>query len=186
MAEGGFQGKGTLLKILSGVTSVETSFDGLSGEEPDGGLTDGGGVFFGVTRKGGNSARGTFFGHTPGVGTVTLASFNTAGGSSPEGPLTPAPDGFLYGVAREGGSASKGAIVRISPAGARTTLISFTGTSGSRPDTSACAARARRGWMPLRCDRKGWCQRQRTIFKVTLAGAHTTLTEFNGAGRIRH
>jgi uncharacterized repeat protein (TIGR03803 family) len=92
------------------------------------------GLFYGTTRDGGATGRGTIYKITGGGLLTTLHSFSeVSDGAFPEGPLVESPDGFLYGTASGGGPSGNGTIFRISLTGDFTTLFSFDGTAGSGP-----------------------------------------------------
>lgn len=183
-ASGGSHGAGTLLRVsATGGVTIGVAFGSPLGIEPAGALVASGADFYGMTRRGGGGNRGTFFRHTPGAATSTVANLLSSSGSKPEGPLLLAPDGNFYGVATEGGTGGKGTVFRMSSTGARTTLVAFTGTTG------AVKGAHPRAPLLLGLDgniygvtQAGGAEDSGTVFKVTLAGAFTTLAEFPAGG----
>ena len=177
---GGNHGDGTLARVSqAGGVSVDVDFGSPLGEHPAGSLFSYGGLFWGVAGHGGTADRGTFFLHSPGVATVTFASFTSSVGALPEGPPLLAADGNFYVAAREGGAFGKGAIVRLAPDGTRSTLVSFTGVGG------AAHGERPRGPLAIGADgslygvtESGGATNDGTAFKVTLDGVLTTLAEF--------
>ena len=122
------------------------------------------------------------------------AKANCADGNTPYALLVAAPSGYLYGTTYEGGTASCfggpacGTVFKITPAGKLTTLHSFCSAlncaDGAFPSTAlawasdgnAYGAASLGGDLPCGVEDSG-CG---TIFKITPAGALTTLHTFEG------
>ena len=114
---------------------------------------------------------------------TVLHDFTRLDGSYPTNGLLLASDGNFYGTTPTGGpgtftGADYGTVFRITPAGAFTNLVNFTGDNGTNPyappiegsDGNLYGTTA--GGGPLGPTRNG------TVFKMTKAGALTTLLEF--------
>jgi uncharacterized repeat protein (TIGR03803 family) len=114
---------------------------------------------------------------------TVLHDFNKLDGSYPTNGLLLASDGNFYGTTPTGGpgannNADFGTVFRITPAGAFTNLLNFTSDNGTNPyappiegsDGNLYGTTA--GGGPLGPTRNG------TVFKMTKAGALTTLLEF--------
>ncbi len=182
---GGAYGFGTVFVIgpSGGLTNLY-SFTGQSdGGNPYAGLVQAGdGNFYGSTyinNQGGGS--GTLFRITPTGTFTTLVSFGLpTDGQSPEGALTFAADGSLYGLTTTGGTNGAGTIYRLSPDGACSALYSFTGgNDGGTPF-------GRLAWGNdgnlYGTTRSGGTSNFGTVFKITPAGALTSLYSFtNGS-----
>jgi uncharacterized repeat protein (TIGR03803 family) len=147
---GGTNNDGTVYEVLNssaGYANIPTTlaaFNGTNGQGPVGGLVaDAAGDLFGETEAGGASGDGTVFELINNNGTysgpVTLVSFNSTDGATPQGGLIIDADGNLYGTASAGGANNDGTvfeIVNTSSGYANTpvTLETFNGTNnGSDP-----------------------------------------------------
>jgi uncharacterized repeat protein (TIGR03803 family) len=162
------------------------SFNGIDGDSPSAALVQGrDGNFYGVTGAGGNYSLcpdvgcGTVFKITPAGKLTTFYSFcsqaNCADGSGPNG-LTLATDGNWYGTTN---ALSQFTVFKITRAGNLTTLYYFNGNCDCLFDPSVVQATngnfygttAEGG---VKCGLSG-CG---TLFKITPAGALTTLYDF--------
>ncbi|HUB27997.1 MAG TPA: choice-of-anchor tandem repeat GloVer-containing protein, partial [Tepidisphaeraceae bacterium] len=136
---GGASGDGTVFEIASGSNTITTlaSFDGTNGANPDTGLIrDSSGDLFGTTAAGGASSDGTVFEIVNGSNAITtLASFDGADGSSPQGSLAVDSSGDLFGTTSTGGTANDGVVWEL-PTGASSLvpLASFSGANGQTPE----------------------------------------------------
>lgn len=184
VTSGGSGGGGNVMKITtSGVLSVEAALGGTLGSATDGALFQAGADWYGVAAKGGASARGTMFRHTPGVGAVLVSAFATSGGSLSEGPLVQGPDGLFYGVSREGGVSTRGTIYKITSTGTRTRLVSFTGSNGAAPGAKP------RGPLVLADDgnfygltEEGGANNTGVLFRLTAGGVYSVVSAFGTTG----
>jgi len=145
---GGINLKGVVFKMTpEGIFTTLVNFTGNGsanrGEDPAGGLVQGGdGDFYGTTRSGGASGRGTVFRMTPAGQLTTLVEFTGNGtnnkGSEPVARLVQATDGNFYGTTIYGGTNDLGTVFRMTPAGVLTTLVNFTDNGainkGALPD----------------------------------------------------
>lgn len=184
MAAGGTAGGGNLSSVsTTGTVSTLAALGGTLGTYADGGLRNVGGVFYGVTARGGASARGTLYRYTPGIGTALVLAYTTSAGSLAEGSLTLGADGLLYGVGREGGASSRGSIYKVTTAGVRTRIISFTGSAGAAPGGRPCGPLVLAGdgnFYGLTED--GGSSNVGVIFRLTAAGVYTALHHFTLTG----
>jgi uncharacterized repeat protein (TIGR03803 family) len=195
-AYGGSSGDGTVFKITtSGTLTTVHEFSGSDGETPIGGLLQAGnGNIYGTTSAGGANGLGTVF-EISSAGTFsTVHSFEGTDGSYPFSGLIQATNGGLYGTTQNGG-ANKGAgpchgmgcgtVYEITTAGKVTTIYSFCSksgcTDGDQPDSGVIQATngdlygtAEIGGSNTK-NCVGGCG---VLFKLTLAGAMTTLHSF--------
>jgi len=112
----------------------------------------------------------------------TLLSFNGTDGGYSTASLIQGSDGSLYGTASDGGTYNGGTVFRITTSGTLTTLYNFCAQPNCADGTSPWAALA------LGADGnfygttvRGGTHNQGTVFKITPAGALTTLVNFDGA-----
>jgi len=208
---GGSMGLGTIFKIApSGTLTTIHVFIGHDGEYPEGGLIQGAdGALYGTTEFGGTNvacenedelvACGTIFKITTDGTFTTLHDFAFYDGGAPRSGLSLARDGNFYGTTYAGGNVDGqvcelndgcGTIFRMTPAGAFTSLYSFCPQAGACVDGAAPLAglvqgtggslygTAADGGSPGdSCD--FGCG---TIFKITPAGAFTTIYSFCSGG----
>jgi uncharacterized repeat protein (TIGR03803 family) len=188
---GGNGGVGTIFKVSTGgaFTSI-LSFTGISGASP--GSTPqtrlvqaADGTFYGTTSSGGATAGGTVFKMTAGVLT-TLVNFTgnsgAAPGTSPSTNLLLATDGNLYGTTTSGGLSFGGTAYRVTPAAAFTSLVNFTGTGGANPGNTPTTNLVQAGDGNLYGTTSGGgSSSSGTVYKISLAGAFTSVASFTGA-----
>jgi uncharacterized repeat protein (TIGR03803 family) len=190
---GGDAGLGTVFKITpSGALTTLYSFCLQTGC-PDGygpqGLAQGAdGNFYGTTFQGGNSYDGgTVFKITPAGALTTLYSFcfqsDCIDGDHPLSALIQATDGDLYGTTEQGGLSNQGTVFKITLSGALTTLYSFCALSGCVDGAKPFGAlvQATNGELYGTTYEGGAAKlfyEGGTIFKITPAGALTTLYSF--------
>jgi uncharacterized repeat protein (TIGR03803 family) len=143
-----------------------------------------GGEMYGTASSGGARGFGSVFRVTAAGAVETVVSFTgTAGaapGSGPTAGLVAGPDAAFYGSTSAGGAGGFGTIFKVSAAGGFTTLVHFTGTAGA-------AKGAVPGPLVLHPDGNfygitaaGGAGGFGTLFRMTAAGAVTTLAEFTG------
>jgi uncharacterized repeat protein (TIGR03803 family) len=188
---GKFNSGGTVFKItpagaLTALYNFCSQTNCADGRQPYAGLVLGtDGNFYGTTLEGGASDHGTVFKITPGGTLTTLYSFcsqtNCVDGIGPYAGLVQATDGNFYGTTYEGGAVDYGTVFKITPAGTLTTLYSFCslancvdgyipygtlvqGSDGNFYGTTTQGA--------------GTYGNGGTVFKITPAGALTTLYSF--------
>jgi len=130
---------------------------------------------------------GTVFTITPSGTLTTLYSFcaqsGCADGALPSGGLVRAADGDFYGTTSSGGAANSGTVFRITPSGTLTTLYSFCSQSGC-PHGAGGMFEATDGNFYGTAD-GGGASGLGTVFRITPAGALTTLDSFNGTNGSR-
>jgi uncharacterized repeat protein (TIGR03803 family) len=181
-------GCGTIFKVTrAGALTTLHNFTGPDGAGPDGALIQASnGSFYGTTASGGASygGYGTVFKITPAGTLTTLHSFDSTDGANPNAGLVQATDGSFYGTTTTGGAnGDGGTIFRITPGGTLTTLHSF---AGPGPDGAGPFAltQASNGSFYGTTGNGGtfdyFCNGCGTIFKITPAGAFTTLYSFTG------
>jgi uncharacterized protein (TIGR03437 family) len=174
------------------------NFAATDGATPMSGLiqaTDGN--FYGTTPYGGAGSCqsqfqavgcGTIFKITPEGSFTTLYNFGGPDGSFPFGGLIQATDGNFYGTTGYGGSGNCtlgcGSIFKITPGGSLTTLYSFNVSNGASPQVGLIQASDGNFYGTTALGGDGGCQGGNpirgcgTIFKITPAGALTTLYSF--------
>ena len=173
------------------------NFDSTDGAVPNGALAQGtDGNLYGTTAAGGLYNQGTVFKMTP-QGTLTTiynfcAQTNCPDGDDPKAALALGTDGNLYGTTYLGGANTDacrsgcGVVFKITPAGAMTTLYSFCAQPG-------CADGAAPGQLVQGSDGNFYGTTEQggsntcentcgTVFKITPAGALTTLYKFTARG----
>ncbi|HEV2383356.1 MAG TPA: choice-of-anchor tandem repeat GloVer-containing protein [Terriglobia bacterium] len=191
-ASGGSNRDGTVFRITAaGALTTLHSFKGTDGSAPTGTLVQGtDGNFYGATASGGTSSWGTVFKIATAGTLTTLHDFSLTGGGSPSGGLVQGSDGNFYGTTYYGGTGSAcgpnacGTVFKMTPAGALTTLHSFDSTDGQSPvgklvqgtDGNFYGTTGQGGLGD--CNGLAGCG---TVFKITSAGALTTLHSFDSA-----
>ena len=193
---GGRHGDGTVFQIsTNGALTILYSFSGTNdGANPYAALAQGSdGYFYGTTGDGGTSGLGTVFKISTNGLLTSLYSF-TGGhdGANPDAGLVLGSDGSFYGTTDGGGTNGFGTVFKISTNGVLTTLYAFgtvTNANGRPLD----------GWLPI----AGLVQGSDgylygttflggtnnvsdygggTVFKISTAGALTSLYSFGGEG----
>ncbi len=160
------------------------------GINPEASLVQGSdGSFYGTAEGGGSSGDGTVFKITPAGVFTPLVSFSGTNGANPFAGLTLGSDGNFYGATYYGGSTyispsnlGLGTIFKMTPAGALTTLLSFNGTNGEYPYASL--AKGSDGNFYATTNPSVFnasSSNLGAVFKITPAGALTTLLSFNGS-----
>jgi uncharacterized repeat protein (TIGR03803 family) len=147
------------------------------------------GALFGATEVGGTNGLGTIFkARLDGTETV-LVSFNNLNGSHPRSGLVLGRDGSFYGTTALGGDLSLnnhagfGTIFKVTPEGTLTTLVKFNNSNGAMPagvlvqDDAGNFVGTAQG---VNVKAFGGTNHG-TIFKMTPAGALTTLARFNNS-----
>ncbi len=181
-SQGGADGiSGTVFRITpTGKLTTLHSFDGTDGSGPQAPLIQAAdGELYGITENGGYEFNaGTFFKVTMRGTLTTLYNFS-AGFLS--GTLVQATDGNFYGTSESAGANGYGMIFKLTPSGGFSILHSFDSTDGSAPACGLLQASdgnlygtTYQGGSNLSCE--NGCG---TVFKITLAGALTTLHNFD-------
>ena len=180
---GGAHGQGTVFKITpTGTLTTLYNFcakaNCADGSAPYGGLVLGtDGNFYGTTESGGTNRDGTVFKITMQGTLTTLHSFNSRDGANPYASLMQAADGNFYGTTQSGGAHILGTVFKITSGGTLTTLHSFNSTDGSSPE--AALIQTSDGTFYSATYNGGSADGYGTVFKMTSAGALTTLHVFN-------
>jgi len=152
------------------------SYSGIVAQGRDGNL-------YSTAPKGGTCC-GAVFQITPAGKLKNIHNFTGSNndGAFPQGGVTLGSDGNFYGTTYEGGSTTAGAVFKVTPAGSATTLYSFTGGSdGAYPyappvqgnDGNFYGTTTEGGNTKVCGSGCG------TIYKITPAGALTTLYQFD-------
>jgi uncharacterized protein (TIGR03437 family) len=165
----GANNEGTVFRITpNGSLTTLYSFGSspTDGSYPNGALVQGtDGNLYGMNETGGANGYGAIFKVTPGGTFTTLYSFTVSGGcTEPKGGLIQGTDGNFYGTCSEG----SGLVFRMTPGG---TVTIFKGTSpvGSGPQAGLIQA----------ADGNFYGTDNSGVFKMTLAGTLTLLSDFN-------
>ena len=185
---GGSSDVGTIFDITTAGTFTSLlDFTGTNGDYPDGKLVQGtDGNFYGTTEEV-SSGSGTVFKMTAAGKLTTLHKFTGSGsdGAGPTSALFQASNGDFYGTTQAGGTHGDGTVFQITSAGKLTTLYSFCAktdcTDGANPSAGLIQATDGNlygttfsgGSNETPCN--GGCG---TIFRITTAGAFTTLYNF--------
>ncbi len=141
------------------------------------------GNYYGTAPEGGATGHGAIFRLTPGGASSTVVSFTDEGGSFkgayPIGALVLGADGALYGATTAGGSEDCGTIFKVTTAGVFTTLVQFNDTTikGTGPNGLTLAGDGNF----YGTTQGGGMSGEGTLFRLTPAGALTTLVEFTGS-----
>jgi uncharacterized repeat protein (TIGR03803 family) len=171
-------GGGTVFSVTPvGAITTLHMFVSPEGVAPEGGLVQAfNGMLYGTTNQGGSNQDGTIFKITPDGTLTTIHNFGGSDGALPIAGLVQASNGLLYGTTWAGGANNKGTIFTISLGGAFTTLYSFSGgTDGGSP--YAPLIQANDGNLYGAAEGFGTYG---AVFRITPAGALTTLHAFNG------
>jgi uncharacterized repeat protein (TIGR03803 family) len=134
---GGMYDHGVIYKILPNGSGYKVihHFDGVTGSNPEGALTQVNGKLFGTAALGGAHGQGVVFSiNEDGTSFTRLLSFDGVSGATPRGELTLAGN-TLYGMTAAGGTSNLGVIFRMALDGTSfQTLFTFTPESGGAPD----------------------------------------------------
>jgi uncharacterized repeat protein (TIGR03803 family) len=169
---------GTVFKITtSGTLTVLHKFGGGSdGEGPNADLTDVDGVLYGTTTSNGDSPYyGTVYQITTSGAESVLHRFQDSDGATPDAGLTYV-NGALYGTTYDGGAKGDGTVFKITTSGTETVLHSFLGGSDGRgPFADLTNVN---GVLYGTTQDGGVDFNTGTVFKVTTAGAKSTVYSF--------
>jgi uncharacterized repeat protein (TIGR03803 family) len=174
---------GTVFKITpAGKLTTLHSFANSDGASPSAPLIQAtNGALYGLTQNGGSTNSGTFFKITLSGSLTSLFSF--PGGTYLTGPLFQASDGNFYATDELGGTYGYGRIIKFTPTGAFSILHSFDSTDGSSPASGLLQASdgnlygtTYEGGSNSSSSCPNGCG---TVFKISLAGALTTLHNFD-------
>lgn len=196
---GGSANSGTVFKLTpAGVLTTLHSFTGGSdGAKPTFGLTQASdGNLYGTIDSGGANGYGYIYKVTPSGAFSLLASFTGANGVAPKGELIEASDGNLYGATAFGGNGFSpvcapssgitsncgyGTVFKLSFSGSLTTLYAFTNADDNGAVPEAGVIQGLDGNFYGTTGQLGAVGAGAgTVFKLTPAGALTTLHRFVG------
>ncbi len=183
---GGSNSHGSIIKINTAgvVTTVFSFFDSdpaRKGRGPNSLVLATDGNFYGTTEIGGTGA-GTVFKVSPGGTFTSLGSFTqNAQGYQPNS-LIQGSDGNFYGTTISGGTDGQGTIFKITPDGTRTLLTAFTGgTTGEARGAGLNGLEEAGDGNFYGVTRLGGANGHGTVYRITPAGAVTTLKDFTGS-----
>lgn len=189
---GGSGLQGTVFRMTStGTLSTLVNLSGRGrnnegGSSAPSGVTAGSdGYFYVATITGGTYNKGTITRCASDGSSTVLVNFtgNLASnkGAKPAGTLVES-GGNFYGVTYQGGASDKGTIFRMTSAGVITTLVEFTGTAGGFPGENPQSGLLDGGdGFLYGITQYGGASSYGTIFKVTTAGAFTSMVQFTGS-----
>lgn len=180
---------GTLTTIYAFCSQPSCADGGYDGFEGPGLVQGADSSFYGTAPQGGANLHGTLYKVTPGGTLTVLYNFCSGGfgcpdGYYPEAGLVLASDGNFYGTTTNGGNLppeNGGTVFKITPGGTFTTLYKFCSQGGSScTDGEAPEAPLVQGTDGnfYGTTLEGGAHGSGTIFKMTPAGALTTLYSF--------
>jgi uncharacterized repeat protein (TIGR03803 family) len=182
-SSGGEGGVGSVFRMApdGALTNLHTFFEEVDGGSPLAGLilaTNG--LLYGTSQTGG-TGYGTVYSIAFDGGLSTLYSFtNGVDGASPTGALVQAADGNFYGMT-PAGALGWGNIYRVSPSGQLANLYTFKGgTDGWAPAGALVQGTDGNFYGTTTRNSISGFQFYGTIFRVTPAGALSTIYAFNG------
>jgi len=189
---GGAQGSGNFFRVtpdgnLTPLYDFCSQAQCTDGQFPNTSLLQGAdGNFYGTTQSGGaNNGFGTVFKITPYGKLTILHSFNGVDGASPYGSMVLAVNGDFYGTSNQGGPHGAGTVFRISPNGNFINLYNFCSqngcSDGGNPIGPLIQATDGSIYGTAHTGRNSACKQGcGTVFKITAAGALTTVHTFDG------
>jgi uncharacterized repeat protein (TIGR03803 family) len=168
--------------VLAGLYSFTGGYDGAN---PTGGLVQGSdGNLYGTTGCGGTNGYGTVFRISTNMVLTALYSFTSFNdGAQPEASLVQGSDGYFYGTTEQGGAlinqnGGDGTVFKISANGELATLYSFASNNdGANPEVAL--VRGHDGYF-YGTTQNGGTNTFGTVFKISTAGALTSLYSFTG------
>ncbi len=178
---GGTYNDGLLFRLsTSGGFVNMTTFNANNGANLVAGMIQAAdGNFYGTAYQGGAYGYGTVFRATTGGTLTTLAAFNDADGAFPSPVLVQATDGNFYGTTENGGvNGGWGTVFKITPSGALTTLHAFNGTNDGGIPIAGLVQGADGNMYGVTF--QGGAFGFGTAFRITTAGALTTIYHFTG------
>jgi len=154
------------------------SFKGTNDSSPSGLIQGADGILYGTTAAGGAYGSGSVFALSTNGLLTTLLSFNRTNGASPSAGLLQATNGNLYGTTDAGGANGWGTAFQITTNGNLTTLLSFTSDNGTGPEGPLIQG-ADGSLYGTTYSGGGGSPPVGTVFRLTTAGALTSLASFN-------
>jgi uncharacterized repeat protein (TIGR03803 family) len=140
------------------------------------------GTLYGTTHYGGGDGLGTAFRIAADGSFETIHAFDDSdsqGGIPSSTRVIVASDGVLYGTRSAGGANGGGSVFAMTPAGSRTNLVDFS-TAYTEPRTPSAALLEGTDGALYGTTVYGGAAGWGTVFKITKAGALTTLGTFTG------
>lgn len=177
---GGSAGKGSVFQLTpAGALSTLVSFTSTNfgGDKLNHVVQGSDGNLHGTTNRGGLTNEGTIFQVTLAGALTTTVSFSSVNGFGPTGVIR-GPGSDFYGTTDLGGTRNEGSIFRVTPTGVLDNLVTFNGANGDGP-TDLIKARGHDTNL-YGTTSYGGSLDNGTIFKMTPAGALTTLYSFSG------
>jgi uncharacterized repeat protein (TIGR03803 family) len=138
------------------------------------------GNWYTTAAQGGAFDQGAVIRITAAGAVQTVHSFSGSDGAVPVAGLTAAADGSLYGTTSSGGAGGFGAVFKVTTGGVFTPLNSFTGTTGTAKGAVPEQLVRHPDGNFYGVTRAGGANGLGTVFRLTPAGALTTLAEFTG------
>ena len=138
------------------------------------------GDFYGTTDSGGSGGEGTVFKITAAGTLTTLVHFTGINGCYSRGGLVQSSDGNFYGTTFGGGSGWYGTVFKMTLAGTLSTLANFYPTTGRNPSAGLVQGSDGNFYGTTSAGGINRFSDNGMVFKMTSAGALTTLANFNG------
>jgi len=179
---GGTYGDGTTFKyVAGGILTTLTSLNGNNGMYSVAGLAQGAdNNYYGTALEGGPYGYGTLFRISGVIGSQTnLISFDGTHGAYPSPVLVTGSDGDFYGTTENGGTnGGAGTVFKLSLSGQLTVIYNFTGLNDGSVPVAGLVAGVDGNFYGTTYS--GGSNSLGTVFKITPAGALTTLWSFTG------
>jgi uncharacterized repeat protein (TIGR03803 family) len=186
---GGGSSYGTVFKLTpAGALSALASFTGTYESGSQGLMQGSDGNFYGTTEFEGSANDGTVFKITPAGVLTTLFSFNGANGINPNGRLVQGSDGSFYGTTYGMYNQPGGTVYKLALSGGvwtLTTLVAFNGADGAKPSAGLVLGTDGNFYGTTQYGGSTYSASPYnpgygTVFRMTPAGALTTLVSFTG------
>jgi len=181
---GGTYDSGTVFEVATnGLLISLLSLDGTNGAFPYAGLIQArDGDLYGTANIGGAYNFGSIFRITPAGAFTNLFAFAGTNGANPQAGLVQGNDGNFYGTTAYDTTAGNGTVFVMTPAGTLTNLLTFAGTNGANPQSGLALGSDRNIYgTTVNGGANGYAgggSGYGTIFRITPAGALTTLYSF--------
>jgi uncharacterized repeat protein (TIGR03803 family) len=184
LAVGSGSGQAQTLTTLYDFCNATNYLACVNGDTPDHLIQGTDGNFYGGTDSGGTNDYGTFFKITPQGTLTTIYQYALTNGEFGGVDFDLELGGVFYGKELVGGSNHFGSIVTMTTEGTLTTIYQFSGTNGT-PDGSYPERLMQLDDSTLiGTTIEGGTNNAGTVFKITTAGALTTLHQFSGTNGV--